>query len=137
MYLINALITDDSNSESMNHQLKLELQWEAKKTPDLVNALHKKCKSQYHMVRAALHGTGDFALVENLRKTYYRSEARWLAMSADEKNIHFQNFLKNAKSEPVLVHATKGGLVVPSKPAIAQKKNQRKRSRAARTITKK
>ena len=74
-YVHNIRATDDrvpinwknNHCESMNHILKLNLNWKPSKLPDLVDMLQKEILHQESLVRGALYGHGDFELAPDAR----------------------------------------------------------------------
>ena len=126
----------NNNSESMNHQMKISVDWKSQKVPDLIIALHAEINLQMLNIRRCLHGLGDYVLLPRFRKRFYIPEATWRTKSEEEKINHFKKFLKSTLTkEPELeiIHATGTEYHIPKVPSLAKKPGQRKRVRSERT----
>lgn len=123
-------IWTNNNSESMNNQLKLAINWKAKKLPDLIDAIQSEVKMQMLDLRRCLIGSGNYGLCPRY-KQFYITPNTWSSMTEKEKTELFKNFLASKTNIPD-IQATNAQFSIPKVPSIARKPNQRKRPRAER-----
>ena len=117
----------------MNNQLKLGIEWRAKKTPELIEALYTEVKMQMLDVRRCLIGLGNYSLCPRYKK-YYMSPHIWSTKSSEQKEELFRKFLTTKTTIPLPndIKATNVEFSIPQVPSIARKPNQRKRPRTER-----
>ena len=126
-------ITWKNNScESMNHILKLACNWRSQKQPELVDIIFKIVRLQYADIKRAIYGMGNYELTPWMEKLKV-SQVHWSAKSEEDKEQHFQKFLKGATKKKRTTTDSSGKLSVPTVPRTAKKPGQRKRVKSERT----
>lgn len=74
----------NNNCESMNHILKMNIDWKPKKLPDLIEILQKEVNLQEALIKAALHGMGLFELASYVH--YLKvTQSVWETKTEEEK----------------------------------------------------
>ena len=73
-----------NESESMNHVLKMLVNWQKVSMVDFVEKIHDELSLQFCDYRRAMHGTGCFRLAPKLRSFAFGHQ-QWLEMT-DKKN---------------------------------------------------
>jgi hypothetical protein len=99
----------NNNCESMNHVLKLAIQWKPQALVNLVQRIRKEIQSQYTEIEMAIVGQGNFRLC-NEYKNFSTNEAAWLAKTSHERKL--QDF----KLERNRLHKTYPFQVMGSQP---------------------
>ena len=125
----------NNNAESVNHILKLDLDWKPRNLYELTNKLYETVKSQYVDIQRALYGRGNYVLFEQY-KHHFVDPAVWEIKNEQEQNQLFLNFLRDSRSglKGKYVHSTDGARFVPT-PSGGKKPGQRKRRQAERSRT--
>ena len=127
---------NNNAAESINHLLKLSIEWHPRRLPELVDRLYKIVRIQMTDLRRSLYSHGNYTLAEPFRR-FRVPIATWQTKTQQEKETLFREFLtfmpsdKSAKT----VTSSNGVLTMPKTPAIATKPGQRKRPRAERART--
>ena len=82
-----------NNVESINHVLKMAVDWKPQALVDLVSKLYDVVRDQYQDVKRALIGRGNFKLSPSF--AHHRiDKAVWLSKTPSERESLFQKFLK-------------------------------------------
>ena len=125
---------NNNNAESINHQLKLAVDWKPQRLTDLVDHLRDAVNLQYSSLRRALFGQGDLQLVPQFNK-HYVPFVKWNGLSQDKQNKLFESFLrdKGPRAAETTVTSSDGQLTVKGHNNVKRKPNQTKRPRAVRT----
>ena len=132
----------NNNCESINHILKMDANWTAHKTRDLIDILHDVTLLHFRDFRRALHGAGNYRLLPNKapkKKTPYPlSKYEWERLNEDQRNKKFHDFLKNkvVNQDERLVKSSCSDFTVRL-PSLAKKLGQRKRVKSSKTHLKK
>ena len=126
----------NNNCESMNHILKIAINWKPEKLPDLVDKLHRIVRAQYADMRRALRGEGNFQLAPTMLKHKITIGA-WNNKTDEEKAAYFNRFMK-AKVKPTIddyITSTDGQLQIPKTLRLAKKPGQKTRVTHAKTTS--
>lgn len=126
----------NNRSESMNHVLKIEIDWKPQRIHELIDHLFRTVKLQISDLRRALYGHGNFALWSPFTK-FSVVYAIWHMKSEDEKSKLFNNFLHACPNtvtytKPKVIASVNAEIHMPLKKSIATKPGQRKRPRTER-----
>lgn len=119
--------------ESLNHILKLSVQWRPHKLPDLIEKLHKVVDAQYVEADRALLGYGDFVL----RPEYAQHRVtpqEWKRMTMAQK-AKAQDHCFRLPSCANNITSTDGTLTVNGAPSRGRKPHQRKRPASEKTTS--
>lgn len=127
----------NNNAESINHVLKVVANWKQMKVIDLINSIHERVTVQLTDLRRALHGDGNYKLVESFVKKHEVSYQTWESMDDTARDKRFNEFLKDVgrTEKPVDIVSRDGEFRLPSTPRVAKKPKQRSRPRKTRTVT--
>ncbi|KAL3881113.1 hypothetical protein ACJMK2_027574 [Sinanodonta woodiana] len=118
----------NNNTESMNHRLKLKLNWEPRKTDKLVEKIFKLVTVEMVDLGRSLYGTGNFYL--NTRFSKFKiTKLSWAAKTEEEKQQLFSKFLASTASVSGLT-SSDGKYTVHKDLKVAKKPNQRTRCRS-------
>jgi len=127
---------NNNAAESINHLLKLSIEWHPRRLPELVDRLYKVVSLQMTDLRRALYSHGNYTLAEPFMR-FQTPHTDWQGKTSDEKQLLLEEFLvftptgKCAKT----VTSSNGVVTMPATPRIARKPGQRKRPRAERART--
>lgn len=127
---------NNNAAESVNHLLKLSIEWHPRRVPELVDRLYKVASLQMTDLRRSLYCHGNYTLVEPFSR-FQMPHTAWQVKTSEEKESLFDDFLaftptgKCAKT----VTSSDGVVTMPATPRIARKPGQRKRPRAERART--
>ncbi|XP_013400898.1 uncharacterized protein LOC106166782 [Lingula anatina] len=122
----------NNNAESVNHMLKMKVQWSLQDIPTLINSLHQLVQAQYVDVERALIGRGQFKLDAKFAN-YAVERSIWNDKTADSRTRHIMKFLREPKFHKHM--ASYDGLSVLTSAAKGRKPSQTKRRRAAKTVS--
>jgi len=124
----------NNNCESMNHVLKVDVNWRPAQLPHLVDLLRSRVTSQYLEADRAMCQLGDFALRPAYSK-YRMSADEWRGKSSEQQ----QKAARACFRLPGLATTTSrdGGLTIPTTPGGGKKPHQVKRPRNERTTSRK
>ena len=123
-------------AESVNHLLKLSIEWHPRRLPELVDRLYKVVSLQMCDLRWSLYSHGNYTLAEPFTQ-FQMPHTAWQLKTSDEKESVFNNFIaftppgRNANT----VTSSDGVFTMPTTPRIARKPGQRKRPHAERART--
>lgn len=125
----------NNNSESLNHILKLVVDWKSQPLLDLVKKLHDLVRVQYIDVTRAFIGEGNFKLAPGYEK-FQVQPTIWERKSDTQRERVLKQFLTtispvNARA----VTSTDGSLTLLRSGADGKKPNQVRRKATARTTT--
>jgi len=125
---------NNNSAESINHQLKLAVDWKPQRLTDLVAHLHDAVSLQYSNLRRSLFGQGDLQLVPLMCK-HYVPFVKWNSLAQEKQDKLFLAFLCDNGVRSVLqtVTSTDGKLTVKGRNRIMRKPNQTSRPKAVRT----
>lgn len=121
----------NNNCESINHQLKLAVQWKAHPLVDLIEKLQQIVQAQYKNVKRSLLGLGDFQLCDEY-SCHQKSIDSWKNLSQKQKQGHLICFYRAVK---LVIISTDGSMGVLHAQNGGKKPNQIKRKRTAWTTT--
>ena len=126
----------NNNCESMNHILKLNINWIPQSLPTLIDIIHNIVKSQYTNVERAVSGKGEYQLDSKFRH-FSVARAAWLKKTPDQKARHLIRMSKAlALQNPrQCVTSSDGQRHTYSAPGGGKRPGQVKRKRACRTRT--
>jgi len=82
----------NNNCESMNHTLKVEVDWKPKRVTDLTDHLRSVVSQQYSELRRALAGLGDLQLKPEFGR-HLTAQVRWNSMTEETKDKAFAKFM--------------------------------------------
>jgi hypothetical protein len=119
--------------ESINHLLKLSIDWRPRRLQELVDCLYKVVVVHMSDLRRALYSHGNYTVTEPFKR-FLVAHTAWQAKTSEEKDAHFAAFLafKPRAKHPKTVTSANGVLTLPASPRIATKPGQRKRPHAER-----
>ena len=86
----------DNNCESLNHILKLDVNWKVKSAPDLINMLHEMTMLHFKDFKRALYGEGNYRLHGKYAK-YSVPRRQWKSLISVDREAKFTDFVKNKK----------------------------------------
>ena len=125
----------NNNSESMNHILKLNNNWQSKPLADLINLIHTEITTQYLETTRSFINSGTYTLTEQYLN-FKIPPCVWERKDATSRSRHMARFLTTTKARHQRdVESTDGQLVVRESAAGGKKINQLKRCHNARTTT--
>ena len=127
----------NNHCESINHILKLNLNWKPAKIPDLIKMLEKEVSLQESLTRGALYGTGNFELSPEAACLRV-PQSVWQQKKDCEKQMLYRKFLSfgSRKPCPTTLTSTDGNFVIPRTKSVARKPGQsKKRVRVDKTVT--
>ena len=126
----------NNNCESINHILKLNINWIPQSLPTLIDIIHNIVKSQYTNVERAVFGKGEYQLDSKFRH-FSVARAAWLKKTPDQQARHLTRMSKAlALQNPrQCVTSSDGQRHTYSAPGGGKKPGQVKRKRACRTRT--
>lgn len=126
----------NNNAESMNHVIKMAIDWQPKAIPTLVDTLRDIIKGQYIDAERAMIGRGDYRLAPALAR-FSTTPAAWDKKTPQQRESLWGRFMK--ATVPVTSTATAttadGLLTVYTAPCGGKKPGQIKRKRNAKTTT--
>ena len=126
----------NNNSESMNHILKLNNNWQSKPLADLINLIHTEITTQYLETTRSFINSGTYTLTEQYLN-FKIPPCVWERKDATSRSRHMARFLTTTKARHQRdVESTDGQLVVRESAAGGKKINQLKRCCNARTTIK-
>jgi len=131
----------NNNCESLNNIIKVSTNWKLLKLPDLIEELHKIVLLQYADIRRAIHGQGNYEVIQLLKRMTV-SHMVWGSKNEAEKVQLVKRFMSSRLSEKSktekekTLSSTDGKLNIHKTAAIAKKPGQRKRTRTERTVDK-
>ena len=125
---------NNNNCESVNHMLKLAIDWKPQQITNLVHHLRTVVNTQYSDLKRSLCGQGEFYLAPQFAE-HSVSYSRWTGMSGECQNERFEAFMNDTgiKSKTKTVKSSDGLLTVQSTSRVARKPGQTRRPRACRT----
>ena len=127
----------NNHCESINHILKLNLNWKPAKIPDLIKMLEKEVSLQASLTRGALFGTGNFELFSEVACLRVRQSV-WQQNKDCEKQMLYRKSLSFGSRNPcpTTLTSTDGNFVIPRTKSVARKPGQsKKRVRVDKTVT--
>ena len=97
----NAWNTGNNNCESVNHMLKLAIDWKPQQITNLVHHLRTVVNTQYSDLKRSLCGQGEFYLVPQFAD-HSVSYSRWTGtgMSDECQNERFEAFTNDRGIKP-------------------------------------
>jgi len=119
----------NNNCESINHVLKMDLDWKPARVTDLVDRLRDLVRLQF--VDCSV---GEFQVAPILVR-YVVPQSAWATMSEEQRSKLVEKFLADTgvRLEQKTVISSDGLLTVTGSPRIARKQHQRQRPKATRT----
>lgn len=126
----------NNNCESLNHVLKMKINWTPQNIPRLIETLREVVTSQYIDAERSLIRRGNFRLSESFR-VFEQPREEWREKSKEQKERYMKKILKTplvkekrrtsiSKDQKLWIYTAPGG---------GKKKGQRKRMRNAKTTT--
>ena len=86
----------NNDSESMNHVIKNETDWEIKTVSQLVQVLKGIVERQYFDMKASLYGSGNYALA-GIYTLYRVNFSRWNISKEETKDKMFNSLIEDSK----------------------------------------
>ena len=126
----------NNNCESMNHVLKLAVDWKSKSLVELVSILEKLVSGQYKDLRGALLGTGEFRLADSHRQ-FQSSKTEWVSKTNAQRLKLFKKFRSFVPTDGRVLTSTDGKSEIIAPRTLGRKPGQRKRGVNERTRTNK
>ena len=129
---------NNNAAESINHLLKLSIEWHPRRLPELVDRLYKVVSLQMTDLRRALYSHGNYTLAEPFMR-FQTPHTDWQGKTSDDKQSLLEEFLaftptgKCAKT----VTSSNGVVTMPATPRIARKPGQRKRGHVRNGLARK
>ena len=131
----------NNHCESINHILKLNLNWKQAKVPDLIKMLEKEVSLQESLTpsltRGALYGTGNFELSTEAACLRV-PQSVWHQKKDCEKQMLYRKFLSFGTRKPVPTTLTSmdGNFVIMRTKTVARKPGKSKKGvRVDKTVT--
>ena len=124
----------NNNSESLNHILKMSINWTPQALINLIETLRNVVGGLYQDVTRAIVGRGQFRLAEDFSQ-FFIERSFWRQKTDKAKKNHLNRFGKCLKlSDSRQSEISKNGVLrMYSAPGGGKKPNQLKRKIAART----
>jgi len=128
---------NNNNSESVNHMLKLAVDWKPQRVTDVVLHLCDTVTLQYSDLKRALYRQGEFTLVPQYG-CHTVPYTKWQMMSENKQAEAFAGFVgdNGVRCKTKTVQSTDTLLTVQGS-RVARKSGQRRRPAACRTQPKK
>jgi len=125
---------NNNNCESVNHMLKLAVDWKPQRVSVLVNLLRSVVHTQYTDIRRALCGQGEFQLTKEFAG-HTVPYSRWVTMSDARQNELFETFMSDTGVKPKskTITSSDGLLTVKANNRVARKPGQTRQPKACRT----
>lgn len=124
----------NNNCESLNHILKLTIDWKPQKLPELIEKICNVSTLQMLDLRRALHGEGNYIISSNLDKYLVPKEV-WDQKTKDEKRDYLWCFIsRKPYNENTKMYDKNKIFSIPKTFGIAKKPYQRKRPRSERAV---
>ncbi|ELT98741.1 hypothetical protein CAPTEDRAFT_207292 [Capitella teleta] len=86
----------NNNCESINHVLKMAINWQPKRLVELIDALYDLVRGQYNEVERSLIGRGDYELCPEFDRFLVKEEA-WVSNTREKRERHLKRFLSSQK----------------------------------------
>ena len=116
----------NNNAESVNHILKLQIDWRSRTVPQLVDLLEDKVRAQFTDLERAIIGQGNFELAPDFL-CFRKSRGDWLNLKDDVRKRHLTKFLNTKQRlNNRTVTSSDSGLVVMRSGSDGGKPNQQK-----------
>ena len=125
----------NNGCESLNHCIKLAINWKPRRVYELVFILADLVQKQKEDMKASFTGLGDLRLMPHRHKECYRNAETWEKMSPEEQEKVFEKLVKPPAKKSSKVTSADGSLTLNDQ-SIKKKLGQRVRARANRTFTK-
>ena len=84
----------NNNSESLNHVLKMKIDWHPQTIPKLIDSIHSVVKGHYTDVERAFIGRGEYQLVEPLKKKFEVYPSVWEKKTKEQRSFHWKKLQK-------------------------------------------
>ena len=125
---------NNNNSESINHVLKLAVEWKPQRVTDLVAHLRDVVRAQYADLKRALYGQGEFHMTPHFQ-SHVIANCRWGCMSEKRQEEAFSAFMRDTgvRKKTNTVLSSDSRLTVQGNSRIARKPGQRTRATACRS----
>ncbi|GFR99689.1 hypothetical protein ElyMa_004535000 [Elysia marginata] len=81
----------NNNCESMNHILKMKIDWRPQAIPQLIDFIHEIVKGHYTDIERAIMGRGEYRLHEDF-KEYFVQPAVWCTKTDEQRRRHMEKF---------------------------------------------
>ena len=133
--LISAEWTNN-NCESINHVLKLSVDWKSKSLLELTVTLERLVNGQYSDMCGALIGTGEFRLAQTHRQ-FQMTKTEWVEKTKDQRQKIFKKFRNFIPTDEGILTSTDGQTDILAPRTHGRKPGQRKRGINERTKTNK
>ena len=124
----------NNNSESINHVLKLSVDWKSRSLMSLIENLKILVTGQPKELRSALISTGEFRLADT-HSHFQISKQEWTKLTDAQRNNRFKKFQSYVITDKKLTISTDRMTEVVAPKTHGKKPGQRKRKINARTNT--
>ena len=84
----------NNNSESLNHVLKMKINWNPQSIPKLIDSIHSVVKGHYTDVERAFIGRGEYQIVEPLKKKFEIPPIVWEKKTELQRRHYWKTFQK-------------------------------------------
>jgi len=125
---------NNNNCESVNHILKMVIDWKPQRVRSLVEHIRDVVRLQYSDLQRALYGQGDFQLAPLFTK-HSLSYVQWDRLGAEGRERRFGAFMGDSGVRITTNNVTSsdGQLTVQGTNGVARKGNQTQRPRGHRS----
>ena len=101
---------------------------------ELVDTFYTLVKGQYHELRAALIGSGEFRLSET-HKQFQVTKTQYVTMTDQQRQKLFNRFRRHPIQKPGFLTSTNGQSTIVAPRTHGKKPGQQKRKINTRTVT--
>ena len=122
----------NNNSESINHILKMKIDWRPQAIPQLINSIYEVVQGHYTDVERAIMGQGEYRLHKDFEELFVQP-AVWCSKSDDQRRRHLDKFQMALKTTRSISTSSNGDIIVLTSGARGKKIGQKKRAKATRT----
>jgi len=116
----------NNNCESINHVLKLTIDWKPQLLPLLIDGVRDVVSVRLNDLRAAMHGIGNYRLVPDYQR-HFVPTTTWRTLDETDRTRLFRKLLQGCrayKNSSVIV-ATDCNFRIPNVANVAKKPGQR------------
>ena len=122
----------NNNSESINHILKMKIDWRPQAIPRLIDYIHEVVQGHYTDVERAIMGRGEYRLYKDIEE-YFVQPAVWCSKSDEQRRRHLDKFQMALQTTQSISTSSNGDIIVLTSGARGKKIGQKKREKATRT----
>ena len=124
----------NNNSESMNHLLKVDINWEPQQIVDLIDVLRNIHTCQFNDLKRCIHGEGNYELADHMRKKFFVDNVVFNQKDQLAQEKLYDKFLCGPKIDTdKIISSDKMFEISSSLKKVAKKPNQKTSVKTAKT----